>query len=260
MGYTLKINKYSDLSNAEFTAKLCGLKGSKVKTNPIRSKRQTATPPASIDWRVKGAVTPVKDQGACGSCWAFSATGALEGMQFIKTNKLPVLSEQNLVDCSGSHGNYGCDGGLMEWAFEYVRDNGIDTNISYPYTATNGATCNFQSQNVGATCSGFVYLPEGDEASLLSAVGTKGPVSVAIDASLPGFQLYANGIYSDSSCSSTYLDHGMLAVGYGLYNGIPVWLLKNSWGTSWGINGYMFIARNSGNMCGVATMASYPLP
>ena len=257
----MKINKYSDLSNAEFTAKLCGLKGQRVRTTPIRPKRQVTNAPASIDWRIKGAVTPVKDQGSCGSCWAFSATGALEGMQFIKTNKLPVLSEQNLMDCSSGYGNIGCYGGLMDWAFEYVRDNkGVNTLQSYPYLGVDGHTCSYKFQNIGATCSGYVALPFGDEANLLSTVGTIGPVAVGVDASRQSFQLYADGVYSDSLCSSTNLDHGMLVVGYGLFNGIPVWLLKNSWGRSWGINGYMFLARNAGNMCGVASLASYPLP
>ena len=244
---------------------MSGWKKPKPKTLPPlllnRRKRQTATPPTSIDWRIKGAVTAVKDQGECGSCWAFSATGALEGMQFIKTKKLPNLSEQNLMDCTNGYGNLGCDGGSSAYAFEYVRDNrGINTQQSYPYTVTNGATCNYKSQSIGATCSGLVDLPEGDEASLLAAVGTKGPVSVALDTSSPEFRSYADGVYTDSACTTTNLDHGMLVVGYGVYRNVPVWLLKNSWGTSWGVNGYMYLARNAGNMCGVASMASYPLP
>ncbi|XP_066156431.1 cathepsin L-like [Euwallacea fornicatus] len=267
--FKLGLNKYADLLHHEFVTTLNGF--NKSKTSLLRSGESDDgvifIPPAnvklpdSVDWRDEGAVTPVKDQGHCGSCWSFSATGALEGQHFRRTKQLVSLSEQNLVDCSVKYGNNGCNGGLMDNAFRYIKDNrGIDTEKSYPYKAED-EKCHFIPKNVGATDKGFVDIESGSERDLKSAVATVGPVSIAIDASHESFQLYSDGVYYDPSCSSQMLDHGVLVVGYGTDENTQqdYWLVKNSWGSTWGQQGYIKIARNKDNHCGVATQASFPL-
>ncbi|XP_014233547.1 cathepsin L1-like [Trichogramma pretiosum] len=217
--------------------------------------------PAEIDWRTLGAVTPVKDQGDCGSCWAFSATGSLEGQHFRRNGSLVSLSEQNLVDCSTNFGNNGCDGGLMDHAFLYVKVNrGIDKEDAYPYEADD-SRCRYQRDEVGATDVGYTDIPEGNEKALQAAVATVGPISVAIDASSDHFQFYHKGVYYDPTCSSEELDHGVLVVGYGTdkLTKRDYWLVKNSWAESWGDMGYIKMSRNRHNNCGIATAASYPL-
>jgi cathepsin L len=257
-GFTVGLNEFADQTLQEFTSWACGLN---ITVEPFNGLNQVAINPAaptSWDWRSHGAVTPVKNQGQCGSCWSFSATGSIEGIHFIKQHRLVSLSEQNLIDCSTRYGNQGCNGGLMDSAFRYVIANhGVDTEASYPYTATGPNACRFKAADVGATITGFHDNPRGSEAALLNAVYQQ-PVSVAIDASHQSFQFYKNGVYNEPACSSTQLDHGVLAVGYGDLNGVAYWLVKNSWGASWGQAGYIFMSRNRNNQCGIATMSSYP--
>jgi len=223
-------------------------------------ERTDVVPPASIDWRTKGAVTPVKNQGQCGSCWSFATTGTLEASNFLKWGKLISLSEQNLVDCSGKCCyNLGCDGGRVDWAIEYVVLNkGIDTEASYPYQAQDG-TCRFEAINIGGNATNCITLPTGDETALMQAVGTIGPVAVAISVD-NAFANYNSGVFTDNSCpnGADQLDHAVLVVGYGTENGQDYWLVKNSWGASWGDKGYIKMRRNYNNMCGIATDAVYP--
>ena len=162
------------------------------------------------------------------------------------------------MDCSYKYGNRGCDGGNMESAFQYIKENdGDDTEESYPYKAEN-ETCRFNPKNVGATDTGYVKLPQGDEPALMDAVYNIGPISIGMDAAMQDFQFYHKGVYSNYGCSAVALDHGVLAIGYGKLNGVPYWLVKNSWGDKWGIKGFFMIARFVGNMCGIATDPSYP--
>jgi len=262
--YTMKMNAFGDLTHEEFKKQMNGFKMS-AKVDKSEFDHHTfiaaahVTLPAAVDWRKEGYVTPVKDQGQCGSCWAFSATGSLEGQTMAKTKKLISLSEQNLVDCSGKFGNMGCDGGLMDSSFQYIKANkGIDTEKSYPYEAVDGK-CRFKAANVGATDTGFVDIKSKNETDLQNAIATIGPISVAIDASQDSFQFYSSGVYNEPDCSETELDHGVLAVGYDTKGSQAYYIVKNSWGTSWGQEGYIWMSRNKKNQCGIATMASYPL-
>ncbi|XP_073233311.1 procathepsin L-like [Porites lutea] len=259
--YTLAMNQFGDLTVDEYRYFFLGLRSdfSNGTKGSAFLPPSGVTLPDTVDWRTKGYVTPVKNQGQCGSCWAFSATGSLEGQHFKKTGNLVSLSEQNLVDCSGSYGNSGCNGGLMDKAFRYIKANGgIDTEESYPYEARE-VQCRFQRAYVGATVTGYMDITTGSEEALQIASATVGPISVAIDASHNSFHLYHSGVYNEPTCSSTKLDHGVLVVGYGTYGGKDYWLVKNSWGTSWGMEGYIMMSRNKNNQCGIATSASYPL-
>ncbi|KAB7503953.1 Cathepsin K [Armadillidium nasatum] len=258
--YTMAINKFADFTEEEMKVR----RGARVpaerlqkKTNLHKSKVGVSAPD-SIDWRQYGYVTGVKDQGQCGSCWAFSSTGALEGLNFKYTGNLISLSEQNLVDCVTS--NAGCNGGWMDASFSYVTSNGgIDTEASYPYQAADGS-CRYNPNTIGATCNGYTDIGYGDENGLKEACGNNGPIAVAIDASRTGFSYYGGGIYYDNTCDPNYLDHAVLVVGYGNEGGSDYWLVKNSWGTGWGQAGYIQMARNAGNNCGIASAASYPRP
>lgn len=251
----LGLNNMADLTNEEYQRIYLGTRidGTQAVLN-AQPYAQTGAANATVDWRNSGAVTGVKDQGQCGSCWSFSSTGAIEGAYRLKGNSLVSLSEQNLMDCSTSYGNAGCNGGEMTAAFQYVIDNkGVDTEAFYPYTAKDG-TCHFSATNIGATISAYKSVAAGSEVALAAAIDI-GPVSVAIDASKITFQLYKSGIYHDILCSSTRLDHGVLAVGYDT----DYYIVKNSWGTSWGQAGYIDMSRNRNNNCGIATSAAYPI-
>jgi len=259
--YTMALNQFSDMTWGEFKTIYLGYKPELIR-DEIQIRLPTlddldapmAYPSGSLDWVAKGAVTGVKNQGSCGSCWAFSSTGAIEGIVKIKAGHLTSLSEQELVDCAGSYGNHACNGGLMESAFKYVMANGLCTGSAYPYTAVKG-TCKSSSCAVSkdSKIKSYGNVPQS-ETSLGQRLDSQ-PVSVAIQASQSGFQHYSGGVF-DGVCG-TNLDHGVLLVGYGTDGGKDYWKVKNSWGTTWGEKGYIRLIRNK-NECGIRNQASYP--
>jgi cathepsin L len=198
----------------------------------------------------------VKNQGQCGSCWAFSTTGAVEGAEFVATGTLNSFSEQQLVDCAGGiYGNQGCNGGLMDNAFKYIEKYGLQSEASYPYIAKKNRKCKYDASKVDGTVKSYTDVKVNDPAQLKAAL-VLSPVSVAIEADQYAFQGYTGGVIT-SGCG-TSLDHGVLAVGYGTESGQDYFLVKNSWGASWGVNGYVKIGAGSSNVCGILSAASYP--
>ncbi|KAG2462244.1 CATS protein, partial [Polypterus senegalus] len=225
------------------------------KKKKIPKKNETELPKA-VDWRIKGYVTEVRDQGNCGSCWAFNAVGALEALIKKQTKILVPLSIQQLVDCSLE--GEGCDGGSAEEAFKYVIKHGITLDSSYGYTGKEGYCYQNDAESTLFPCSDFVEIPFNDELALKEAVARIGPISVAIDISPKRFRFYHTGVYYSKDCSISP-NHGALLVGYGTDNGEDYWIVKNSWGTEFGENGYIRIARNRNNHCGIASRALYPV-
>ncbi|KAF2365893.1 Peptidase C1A papain C-terminal [Trinorchestia longiramus] len=328
LSFRLAMNIYGDLMHHEFLAMHSGTRrrGAKFVTSLTNGTRQAALAgsieesnanetynlsgntsnthlrgatqrvakiiPDAVDWRTRGAVTPVKKQGVCGSCWAFATTGAVEGLHFIQTGKLVSLSEQNLLDCVSSPLVHGCNGGVMDDAFIYIRNNGgIDTEESYPYEGKKG-TCRYDPAHRAATVTWFEDVSDGDEAGMQQALALHGPVAAGVDATHSDFQFYSDGlegrggvggeegrkkgwleggrereegkggasIYKRENCTKENLNHGVLVVGYGVTEeDEEFWIVKNSWGSEWGENGFFKLARNSNNMCGVTSQASYPL-
>lgn len=258
----LNVNAFTDMTRAEFATRYVGYRNSsrERRVNWQLALQPRKTLPASVDWRTAGAVTPVKDQGQCGSCWAFSTIGATESAWFLSNKTLVSLSEQQLVDCSSAEGNQGCNGGLMDYGFQYIIDNkGVTTEAAYPYTAQDG-TCVAKGKPVAARLSGFKDVPTNSETALMTAVSQQ-PVSVAVEADQAVFQMYGGGVMT-KACG-TNLDHGVLLVGYGSTGGVDYWLVKNSWGASWGDKGYIMLGRgakygNSGQ-CGIQMDPSYPV-
>ncbi|GAV71856.1 Peptidase_C1 domain-containing protein/Granulin domain-containing protein/Inhibitor_I29 domain-containing protein [Cephalotus follicularis] len=266
--YKVGLNKFADLTNEEYRKIYLGTRMERKQHGNGRLLRPKSDRylfrvgddlPESVDWRKKGAVVDVKDQGQCGSCWAFSTVGAVEGINQIVTGDLISLSEQELVDCDKSY-NQGCNGGLMDYGFDFIiKNGGIDTEEDYPYRAADN-TCDQNRKNARVvTIDGYEDVPENDENSLRKALAHQ-PISVAIEAGGREFQLYQSGVFS-GSCG-TALDHGVVAVGYGIENGIDYWIVRNSWGPNWGEDGYIRMERNVANTatgkCGIAMEASYP--
>lgn len=270
--YKLDINEFADLTKEEFFGNHVYQKTQNIKSVLERHNRQFSkynmylrqSIPSSVDWTNEGAVTPIKNQGQCGSCWSFSTTGAIEGAHEIATGNLVSLSEQQLVDCSTKYGNMGCNGGVPIWAYEYVIDNnGICSESEYPYTASDGTcqtTCKTQ-----ATISSYFNVTTNSGLALKQAIA-KQPVSVIIEADQMSFQFYSSGVLT-TGCGSN-LDHAVLAVGYGTTSsGQDYFKIKNSWGETWGLNGYILLGADSNSnsqndgsgICGVLSMPTYPI-
>ena len=256
----LAVNKFTDMTSDEL---FYGFKShnmlSKTKSCNEFKNYKTSNLPDSVDWRGT-AVTPVKDQGKCGSCWSFSATGAMEGAWAISTGNLVSLSEQQLLDCSITYGDMACKGGLMDNAFEYAIDYGLCLEQDVPYEAKR-ESCEYSNCEAEVEFSECQDVPSGDQLALKAAVSQQ-PVSVAIQADKIVFQSYSSGVITGDACG-TNLNHGVLIVGYGTENGVDYWLVKNSWGDSWGDNGYVKIGRNDTvnnlGVCGIASTPSFPV-
>ncbi|PAN13924.1 hypothetical protein GQ55_2G361100 [Panicum hallii var. hallii] len=270
------VTPFSDLTREEFEARFTGVRAGGDVQRLVRGSMPAAAPapeeevarlPASFDWREKGAVTGVKTQGACGSCWAFSTTGAVEGANFLATGKLLNLSEQQLVDCdhtcsavARNECNNGCAGGLMTNAYAYLMESGgLMEQREYPYTGAPGP-CRFDPARAAVRVANFTAVPAGDERQTRAALVRRGPLAVGLNAAF--MQTYVGGVSCPLVCPRAWVNHGVLLVGYGargfaaLRLGYrPYWIIKNSWGEQWGERGYYRLCRGS-NVCGVDSMVS----
>ncbi|XP_069676606.1 digestive cysteine proteinase 1 [Periplaneta americana] len=263
LGFTLDVNHLADRTELELKA----LRGKQYTDgynggSPFPYTNLDAIMdqiPDDLDWRIYGAVTPVKDQSVCGSCWSFGTTGTIEGAYFLKYGHLVRLSQQALIDCSWGYGNNGCDGGEDFRSYEWMmKHGGIPLEDEYGGYLGQDGYCHVENVTLTAKITGYVNVTSGDIDALKVALAKHGPISVAIDASHKTFSFYSNGIYYDPECGNKLdqLDHAVLLVGYGTINGNPYWLVKNSWSNYWGNDGYILMSPKDNN-CGVATDPTY---
>lgn len=262
LGYRLDVNHLADRTALEIKA-LCGKQYTGVDKGgepfPHDIQKEIADVPDNLDWRLYGAVTPVKDQSVCGSCWSFGTTGAVEGAYYMKYGKLVRLSQQALIDCSWGFGNNGCDGGEDFRSYQWImKHGGLPTEDEYGGYMGQDGFCHIDNVTMAAKISGYVSVTPDNAEALKIALAKHGPVSVAIDASHKTFSFYSHGVYYEPACGNTEdkLDHAVLAVGYGTLNGKAYWLIKNSWSNYWGNDGYILMAQQDNN-CGVLTAPTY---
>jgi len=260
--HKLEVNKFINQSNyyPGYRSTSTSTSTSTKSCSMIENNFGRILEPASLDWREKSVVTPVKNQGACGSCWSFSATGALESVWAIYSGSLEELSEQQLIDCSTLYGNNACNGGEMTAAFEYVIDHGICLENDIPYLGKK-QNCPDSKCNTIPHFSSCKLLGKANQQQMMRYVQYH-PLSVGIQADQPLFKFYKSGVITSKDCG-TNVDHGVLVVGYGTENGHDYWLVKNSWGADWGDNGYVKIGRSDSNndigICGIASEVSFPV-
>jgi len=253
-GFRLALNKLAHLTPAEYKSLL----GFRKIDQKFEGTKTNVVAQDAIDWRKKGACTEVKDQGQCSSCWAFSTIQAAESACFIKTGTLISFSEQNLVDCVDTC--YGCNGGLMVNAFEYIvlnQGGHLMRTEDYPYTAQD-ETCRWDASKGVGSITGYVKIKTDSEEDLAEKISSMGPASIAIDSSNLSFQLYSSGIYDEKACSPSNINKGVGCVGYGSENGVKYWIVRNSWGPSWGEKGYIRMVKDKNNQCGEASMGIVP--
>lgn len=258
INYTVGLTKFSDLSAEEFRALYVSALPTRNNSSRHVVHLDTDNLPDQIDWRVKGAVSEVRNQGFCASGWAFAAVGALEGLNFLKNGKLKTFSEQQLIDCSGKYGNNGCKGGFEYYGYSYVADNGIESLKDYPYKAVD-MYCRYDASKVVFQNKGLAHIAVNDPDQIAAALVNQ-PVTVAVEADRDPFQFYISGVLDSVDCG-TNLNHALVAVGYNNKNSQPYWILKNSWGPDFGESGYIRILKTSTKepgICGVAADPSYP--
>ena len=262
VAYTAGHNQFSDWTYAEYKA-ILGYRKPEGHTRPVATFNETNSD--GINWVDLGAVTPVKDQGQCGSCWAFSSTGSIEGAHFVKTGKLESFSEQQLVDCAFyqyGYPNYACYGGLQDYAYNYYETHNAELESVYPYvsgTSLHRTTCQYnESSATSVEVSTYAAVTPNNPAQMKAALEQQ-PLAIAIEADQYCFQTYQSGIFDNAACG-TNLDHAVLLVGYGVENGTEYWLMKNSWNTTWGDQGYMKLAitGNDAGICGIQSDPEFP--
>lgn len=253
--FKLELNQFAAYTPAEYDSLL----GYKMTSQEFTATKSNIVAPESVDWREKGAVTGAKDQGKCGSCWAFSAIAGEEGAWATAGNKLTSFSEQNLVDCV--YTCHGCNGGLMTLSFDYVisyQAGKFNLEEDYPYLAVQQG-CAYDKTKAAGNVKKYITISAKSEKDLAAKCAEHGPVCVAIDAGSRSFGLYKGGVYIDSTCSSTYLNHGVTCVGYGTEGENNYWIVKNSWGNTWGEEGYIRMLKDHKNQCGISTNAIVPI-